>query len=170
MGGNHEYSLKVKNLALLAKWHWRFLDNEEALWKEVISEFYGPLHDRIRSNQLGNSSWNSIMEVNDYIETLGVGLKSSFYKSIANGYSSLFWETSLSAAGAKFKQLFPRLFAQEVDKSTLFKDRWKFESNSWIGSWCWRSNLRGRIVDELRNLEELLHNMSLKESGVDSWI
>ena len=47
-------SMRLKNLALLAKWHWRFINKEDALWKDVISEFYGT--DVLkRPNQLGNS-------------------------------------------------------------------------------------------------------------------
>ena len=41
-GGLNIQSLKIKNLALLAQWHWRFINDGEALWKDLIAEFYGP--------------------------------------------------------------------------------------------------------------------------------
>ena len=96
-GGLNIQSLKIKNLALLAKWHWRYINKEEALWKEVISEIYGnEIHKR--PNLMGNIVWNAISEVNDIIEQLGVGLNSFFIKSIANGSTSPFWDLKTCAA------------------------------------------------------------------------
>nr|GEX84742.1 RNA-directed DNA polymerase, eukaryota, reverse transcriptase zinc-binding domain protein [Tanacetum cinerariifolium] len=34
-------SLLTKNLGLIGKWKWRFLSEEDALWREVIQNFYG---------------------------------------------------------------------------------------------------------------------------------
>ncbi|KAJ9549873.1 hypothetical protein OSB04_022416 [Centaurea solstitialis] len=168
-GGLNIQSLKIKNLALLAKWHWRLINKEEALWKDVIAEFYGnDVHKR--PNQMGNSVWNAISEANDSIEQLGVGLNSSFLKVITNGSSAPFWSLQVCAAGPKLKDLFPRLFAQEVNKGALFRERWIFNANSWIGNWCWRSDIRGRTSSELADLEELLRNLGVKETGEDSWI
>ncbi|KAJ9543814.1 hypothetical protein OSB04_023521 [Centaurea solstitialis] len=167
-GGLNIQSLKFMNLALLAKWHWRFLDNGEALWKEVILEIYGsdPL---TRPIHMGSSAWNAILEVNDTIEKMGVGLQSAFHKSIANGSLSTFWDVKVTAAGPKIRDMFPRLFAQETNKDVPFKDRWILRESSWIGKWEWRSVIRGKTLTELRDLEKLLENMNLKESGEDSW-
>ena len=134
----------------------------------MIAEFYGS--DVLsRSNSMGNSVWNSILAVNDTIEDLGVGLKSSFQKCIANGSCSLFWDIKATAGAPKLKELFPRLFAQEINKEAPFKDRWRFNVNSWTRNWCWRSDIRGRTQAELIEMEGLLGNMNFKEAGEDSW-
>ncbi|PWA59083.1 RNA-directed DNA polymerase, eukaryota, Reverse transcriptase zinc-binding domain protein [Artemisia annua] len=41
MGGLGVGSLLAKNLGLIGKWKWRFLNEKEALWRKVIKEFYG---------------------------------------------------------------------------------------------------------------------------------
>ena len=103
-------SMRLKSLALRAKWHWRLINKKDALWKDVISEFYGADVQK-RSNQMGTSVWNAISETNENIEQLGVGLNFSFHKTIANGSPSPFWELKTCAAGPKLRELFPRLFA-----------------------------------------------------------
>jgi len=32
--------VRIVNISLLAKWRWRFLQNDVALWKEVLVEKY----------------------------------------------------------------------------------------------------------------------------------
>ncbi|GKA63444.1 RNA-directed DNA polymerase, eukaryota, reverse transcriptase zinc-binding domain protein [Tanacetum coccineum] len=41
LGGLGVGSLHAKNLSLLAKWKWRYLTEENALWLMVIKQFYG---------------------------------------------------------------------------------------------------------------------------------
>ncbi|KAJ9560860.1 hypothetical protein OSB04_006020 [Centaurea solstitialis] len=168
-GGLNIQSLKVKNLALLAKWLWRFLTTGDALWKSVIMELHGSLEKNPRPETDLSSPWKTIMKVNDEIENLGVELLSGFFRSTANGSPMTFWDLNWSASGPKLKEIFPRLYAKEVNKNIPFKDRWKCTSNKWHGSWEWRSSLRGRTLADLKNLEDLLNNMNFKTEGNDSW-
>jgi len=41
-GGLGVRDIRVVNISLLAKWRWRLLNGENALWKEVLIEKYGP--------------------------------------------------------------------------------------------------------------------------------
>ncbi|KEH34551.1 hypothetical protein MTR_3g063130 [Medicago truncatula] len=41
-GGLGVRDVRILNVRLLAKWKWRLLDGEEALWKNVLVEIYGP--------------------------------------------------------------------------------------------------------------------------------
>ncbi|KAJ9561660.1 hypothetical protein OSB04_006820, partial [Centaurea solstitialis] len=64
-GGFGIGSLRAHNIALLAKWWWRFKTEEKALWRQVIVAFYG------RSGRLGEENgglskrgaWGSIATV-----------------------------------------------------------------------------------------------------------
>jgi hypothetical protein len=50
-GGLGVRDIKLDNISLLAKWKWRLLDEEPALWKEVLEDKYGPsvsLRSRLR--------------------------------------------------------------------------------------------------------------------------
>jgi hypothetical protein len=40
-GGLGVRSIKAKNLSLLGKWRWRFLNEKDTLWRKVISKIHG---------------------------------------------------------------------------------------------------------------------------------
>ncbi|MCH96738.1 RNA-directed DNA polymerase (Reverse transcriptase), partial [Trifolium medium] len=42
-GGLGVRDVRMINISLLAKWRWRLLNNDEAVWKEVIRSKYGDL-------------------------------------------------------------------------------------------------------------------------------
>ncbi|GKD90205.1 hypothetical protein Tco_1365712, partial [Tanacetum coccineum] len=46
------------------------------------------------------------------------------------------------------KLYFPRLYALETNKETKVKDRWVMSNGSGSNSWNWRSQPRGRALDD----------------------
>ncbi|KAJ9561194.1 hypothetical protein OSB04_006354 [Centaurea solstitialis] len=169
-GGLGITSLRVKNDALLSKWIWRFYTEAGAVWKDVISEFYGA-DGGFQSNSIATakSTWASIVNNSSSLILSGQNFLSSFKKSIAKDSDSLFWKDETVGGGVKLKDVFPRLYALESDKNARFKDRWKFTNDSWSGSWNWRTNLRGRSVGALIDLESRLTNMQIRVTGSDKW-
>ena len=96
---------------------------------------------------------------------------STFNKIIVNGSNSLFWNNKDAGGGVTLKDRFPRLYALEKEKKKAkFKDRWSFNNGSWIGSWDWRSDLRGRSIGSLNDMEAFLSNNQFNVSGQDKWI
>lgn len=72
-------SLAAKNLALLAKWWWRFQTEKDKLWAPLISSIYG------ESARLGSSPsaglrgiWSDIIHVGKLIEDTGIGFANHF--------------------------------------------------------------------------------------------
>jgi len=54
-GGIGIKDVRVMNVCLLAKWRWRLLDEENALWKDVLEEKYGPCKECLLEG--GGTSW-----------------------------------------------------------------------------------------------------------------
>ncbi|XP_024630578.1 uncharacterized protein [Medicago truncatula] len=54
-GGMGIKDVRVMNVCLLAKWRWRLLDEENALWKDVLEEKYGPCKECLLEG--GGTSW-----------------------------------------------------------------------------------------------------------------
>ena len=63
-GGLGVRNLSLINIALLCKWNWRYPNEREALWRQVISQKYGEddggWHSREVSERFGVGLWKSI--------------------------------------------------------------------------------------------------------------
>ncbi|KAJ9535108.1 hypothetical protein OSB04_un001812 [Centaurea solstitialis] len=169
-GGLGVTSFKIKNDALLSKWIWRFLSSKDAIWKDVIAEFYGPDGGLFSSSPLsGKSTWAAIVNGCRDLQVAGQTLIASFSKTIAKDSQSLFWEDLAIGQGSKLKDIYPRLYALEKNKNACFKERWILVNGSWCGAWDWKSIIRGRSLDDLQSLENQLSSMSFNMSGQDFW-
>ncbi|WMV11771.1 hypothetical protein MTR67_005156 [Solanum verrucosum] len=89
-GGLGIKNLKLQNESLLKKWLWRYTEERNALWKEVIIAKYGELNPwctEITTEPYGVGAWRSIrnlwsqMETNLYIK-VGSGSKTKFWKDV----------------------------------------------------------------------------------------
>ena len=87
-GGLGIGSLRTHNLALLAKWWWRFKTEEDLLWKKVVTAIHGP------SGKLGESSkvgvWARIANLNKDFENANFPLNTLFSRKLGNGDKTLF--------------------------------------------------------------------------------
>ncbi|PWA94261.1 hypothetical protein CTI12_AA061190 [Artemisia annua] len=80
LGGLGVGSLRAKNLALLAKWQWRFLNEKDGVWNKVISSFYGPQggFSSVSGLRLRKGVWQNILNIGGAIDALGISFRQSF--------------------------------------------------------------------------------------------
>lgn len=91
-GGLGVANLKAKTLALLSKWQWRFLNEGNNIWKEVIWEFYGPEGGFSNPSAITyNFIWASIIKALNQLMEIRIDTNSSYVKIIARGSKSSFW-------------------------------------------------------------------------------
>ncbi|GKD01133.1 hypothetical protein Tco_1171407 [Tanacetum coccineum] len=69
--------------------------------------------------------------------------------------------------GSRLKDIFPRLYALELDKSSKVTDRWKLLNDVWGGNWSWRLPSRGRVIEGLSSLVSLIGNLAQPDVGMD---
>lgn len=149
--------MKSKNYGLLGKWKWSYFIEKNALWRKVITELHGSKAG-FNSNDhrnLRTGVWKKIVKCCHNIDSIGVPFGKSIIRKVGGGSETKFWTDSWCEAGIKLKDLFPRLFALEVEKNCLVSDRWHFCNDIWCGSWNWRFEPRGRATSDLEVLTNI---------------
>ncbi|GJS77191.1 hypothetical protein Tco_0727072 [Tanacetum coccineum] len=113
MGGLGVGSLLAKNIGLLGKWKWRFLTENDALWRPVIKEFYGECggFGSLARSRGPNGIWCDIIKAVEDIERIDPSFKRSFHIKVSNGANVSFWKDPWCENGTRLMDLFPRLYA-----------------------------------------------------------
>ncbi|XP_071739167.1 uncharacterized protein [Rutidosis leptorrhynchoides] len=171
-GGLNIGSLIAKNLALLGKWWWRFKTGHTSFWTKDISSIYGLGGGLDFTNSFrcprGGSTWYNIYKAGVAIDKLVITFSSSFAKEVGNGESIKFW-SDIWIGSSSLMESYSRLYALESDKQVLVKDRIVQSGENWSLNWNWIRSPRGRAIEELEVLENLLSNVRLSNSSRDKW-
>jgi hypothetical protein len=98
VGGLGVRDVSVVNLSLLAKWRWRLLGTNNAIWKVVLLERYGPkVEDLIEDGESvwpRNASrwWKDVVSLTKGVE--GDWFNVEVNRCVRNGSSTSFWKTA----------------------------------------------------------------------------
>nr|GEV99816.1 retrotransposon protein, putative, Ty1-copia subclass [Tanacetum cinerariifolium] len=170
-GGLGVGSIKAKNLSLLGKWRWRFLNDKEALWRKVISKMYGSGggFDVIRGFRQKSSIWVSIIGSCSELNEFQISLSSLIVKKNSNGRQTLFWKDTWLKDIGPLKFRFPRLYALELNKDCFIADRCSKIDDIWQRNWAWRRLLTGRALSDLSSLNVLIFGLVLDCATKDKW-
>nr|GEU93941.1 RNA-directed DNA polymerase, eukaryota [Tanacetum cinerariifolium] len=140
-GGLGVSSFHALNRALLLKWVWRFISQDGSLWFRVIQALYEPY---IVSHPVNlSSNWFSI------VRELHLLTDKGFY---------------FLSGDKSFQDLFPRLFALELDKEVLVADKMK----AVVGHSFRRPVRAGSEHQQMVDLNSLMESVSLPQSH-DRW-
>ncbi|GKC00637.1 hypothetical protein Tco_0986773 [Tanacetum coccineum] len=124
-GGLGVGSIKAKNLSLLGKWRWRFLNEKDALLWKVISKIYdsdGGFDVRMGSGQK-SSIWGSIIGSCSELNQIDISLSNLIVKKISSGRQTLFWNDIWLKDIGPLKFHFPRLYALDLNKKNILLPR-----------------------------------------------
>lgn len=119
--------MKLRNLAMLSKWGWRFMQESEALWRNVITSIHGEDHFQWHTirKEVANlrSPWISISRQWQKIEALAI------FK-VGDGRRITFWSDPW-IENLPLKVRFPRLFKLALKPTGTVADHWDPSSSSW---------------------------------------
>ena len=88
-GGLGVSSYYALNRALLLKWVWRFVSQEDSLWFRVIQAIHG---SRIDSHSFHSSSlWSFILKEMHVLKNRGFDFLEKCSKRVGNGSNTIFW-------------------------------------------------------------------------------
>ncbi|GKD86907.1 RNA-directed DNA polymerase, eukaryota, reverse transcriptase zinc-binding domain protein [Tanacetum coccineum] len=165
-GGLGVSSFFVLNHALLFKWIWHFISSESSLWSRVIKAIYGDLGSLDTPSSFHRrSTWLDIIREVRSLSSKGIDLISFAKRKVGNGEHTLFWKDHWLANSA-LENLYPRLYASELDKSIKVAD--KLRDSSLVDSF--RRQPRGGIEEnQLRLLNANISGILLPNSN-DRWI
>ncbi|KAL5698251.1 hypothetical protein ACHQM5_029316 [Ranunculus cassubicifolius] len=147
------------NVSLLTKWLWKFKDNDNCLWKTIISEKFGRdiggWYSKCNAGPIKKSLWRGILKCNAFF-------KHCTNVVTGNGASTSFWHNHWVGSDSLSKQ-FPNLFSCSRRPQMLVKDCFSAESNSW------NLQLKRRLTDteisEASQLMQMLESVNIGEQG-----
>ncbi|KAJ9539578.1 hypothetical protein OSB04_026084 [Centaurea solstitialis] len=170
-GGLAIGSLSTMNQALLAKWWWRSLSENGALWLKVIKSVYGAcggLDGRGGSGRGGSSVWGHVLGVVKELDETGLNFSGSFRRVVGEGKETSFWMDRWIGNSNLFSA-FPRLARLELNLETNIAGKGSWVGDAWVWNWSWRRCPRGREVGELEELENLLSGWYPVRGREDKW-
>nr|GEW25391.1 RNA-directed DNA polymerase, eukaryota, reverse transcriptase zinc-binding domain protein [Tanacetum cinerariifolium] len=158
LGVSNFYAL---NRALLLKWVWRFISQDGSLWFRVIQVLYGPSTVSHPVNL--SSNWCSIVHELHLLTDKCFDFLSHCKKRIGGRNETHFWYDKW-IGDKSLQDLFPRLFALELDKEVLVADKMK----AVVGHSFRRPVRAGSEHQQMVDLNSLLESVSLSQSH-DRW-
>ncbi|GKC31773.1 RNA-directed DNA polymerase, eukaryota [Tanacetum coccineum] len=159
-GGLGVSSFYALNRALLFKWVWRFLSQDNSLWYRVISAIHGVNCQHLAAY---NSTWSTIIKEINFLKDKGIDLIAHCKIRVGNGIRTSFWN-DLWIGESILKLSFPRLYALEDNKDSSVADK----INDSITS-SFRRFVRGGVESfQLDHLKVLLEPVILSNME-DRW-
>lgn len=169
-GGLGVKNLKIQNLALLAKWWWRFSNDKDSLWVRVIRRKYnldqGRWLPHLPASGQISSIWTDICSIGNASSSIGPIIQEGFKVQVGSGQETLFWEVGWLGDVA-LKEVYPRLYLISTQKGQVVRN---MMVEGGVGRW---NLIFGRRLYDWEKLqkEELLqrlHDIVLDPSKQDS--
>jgi hypothetical protein len=170
-GGLGVRDMRMVNFSLLAKWRWRLIQPDQALWKEVLCCKYGNQINYLLNP--GENCWPSYasrwwLDVVSLEGVVGVNwFNTEVVRKVGNGENTRFWLDHWVGNEA-LCLTYPRLFLISSQKDATGREVWMdgVEGGSW--NLLWRRNL---FVWEEGLFQSLLGEVEgwVKTVSVDSW-
>ncbi|KAJ0429079.1 hypothetical protein HanRHA438_Chr17g0811421 [Helianthus annuus] len=165
MGGLGLQHLKDVNTTLLAKWGWRYKNEQGSLWVKVINALHDGKSDWdfLPVKKAYGGVWSSIVSVINRPLFDNIQLRNLCKGVVGRGDNILFWLDPW-LVDVPLKEKFPALFKLEIVKNCSVLDRLGGE-----GLWLWRHDPDS--IEELvewSSLRSLVASVSLS-SGSDKW-
>ncbi|RVX20623.1 putative ribonuclease H protein [Vitis vinifera] len=168
-GGLGVKSLSLLNKTLLAKWNWRFANEREALWNQVIRGKYGEARGGWCSREVreahGLGLWKGIR-----VDWKLVSDRMAFI--VGNGKRVSFWRDRWCGE-SPLCMTFPSLFALTVEKEAWVADIWDPLAEGGWGGWnpCFLRAFNDWEVEEAERFMERIQSKRVIEDVEDtvSW-
>ncbi|GJV88518.1 RNA-directed DNA polymerase, eukaryota [Tanacetum coccineum] len=161
-GGLGVSSFYALNGALLFKWVWRYISQDNSLWARVISSIHGSkFQDLVLSP---SSLWISIVREVRVLKSRAVDLVSYCKKRVGNRLRTSFWE-EVWIGDNSLSSVFPRIFALENNKSCSVADKLH---DGLVRSL--RRQVRGGVESQQLSLLHDLISSTLLSNVEDRWV
>ena len=172
LGGVGCGNILHRNLALMFKWVWRYINEPTALWRKVIELKYGyrlsfQAHDLITPSSGG--PWRSMCSHLLKNPLASAALKTFIRRKVGNGLKTFFWLDKW-AGPRPFNLIFPRLYSIATNKQAKVRDYGYWDGSRWIWNFSWARSFRPRDEEEWGNLLSHLNNVYLSLDNEDSHV
>ncbi|KAL7606993.1 hypothetical protein Lser_V15G19826 [Lactuca serriola] len=123
--------LESFNQALMYKWRWRFLNNQNLLWVKIINSCYGEDGGFMlaSSTRVNNYVWMGIVKSFWDLHNRGIIPFDSVCRKVGDGGNTKFWVDNWCGS-ISLRARFPRLFDVARNKDAYVKDY--LVNNQWL--------------------------------------
>jgi len=171
-GGLGVGDLEKKNAALLFKWWWRFINEEDMLWKKVIQSIHREGHGLIPTCSANRSTgpWQTIKRLITDKQPLSLKIMQNLQVEVGNGERTKFWEDKWLQEGA-LMSLYPQLYSISSQQKTVVANMGWYEGSMWKWVFVWTKELtqeEGREVERMLSKIEK-HNPVQNKEDVLLW-
>jgi hypothetical protein len=160
------------NISLLAKWRWKLLNDDHAIWKDVLKSKYG--NAVVGKVELGDDHkpWFASLWWRD-ICSIGSNLNHNWFaeavsKILGNGLKTRFWN-DIWAGEVPLQTRFPRLFSISNQKNSLVAEVVNLDVDGGRWNLLWRRRLFEWEKDLENDLLVLINPIWPLSNDVDRW-
>ena len=171
LGGLNCGNLFHRNLSLLFKWVWRFLNEPDALWRNVVQAKYGyvpSLIPHLLTAASRGGPWRSICAGVTNFPTTRDMLRSHIKRIVGNGTNTYFWH-EIWLGEAPLKTRFPRLFSITKQPNSSIAALGHWDGPKWMWDFLWTREFRPQDRCEWVQLNADLNNIVLSTRSEDSY-
>ncbi|RVW89101.1 putative ribonuclease H protein [Vitis vinifera] len=147
-GGLGVRRLTTLNRALLCKWNWRFANEREALWRQVIGRKFGEeqggWYTREVREGFGVGLWKEIRKE-------GALLQNKVVFSVGNGRRVKFWNDNW-CGNFSLSNLFPSLYAFASIKEAWLEELWDHSGDEGVWNPSFSRSFNDWEVEEVERL------------------
>ncbi|KAL9997323.1 putative reverse transcriptase zinc-binding domain-containing protein [Helianthus debilis subsp. tardiflorus] len=169
-GGMGFGSLKEANMAMMAKWWWRFKVDRRGLWRRVIWSLHSNARawNYIPAKMTMPGPWKQLAKVYIDTEGLGVDIVPLFRGKPGLDSQITFWKEAW-LFDMPLSRKFPNLYELETQKNVIVGKRVQTVDNVNTVSFGWNRNPAGQVEEsELNELVDAIGHFSFG-SGLDTW-
>ncbi|KAJ9562123.1 hypothetical protein OSB04_007283 [Centaurea solstitialis] len=169
-GGLGIGSIRALNLALLAKWWWRYKTEKEALWRKTIAALHGDSGNlgSDRNTEKRKGTWGFIANIDKDLEGYNIPLEGLFQRNLGSGTDVKFWLDEWCGR-ERLADRFPRLAALDENRNCSLAERISISEDGVVFKGCWRRRLReGRETEEVNTIADLCKNVPIGD-GDNRW-
>ncbi|KAL4573885.1 hypothetical protein LXL04_020706 [Taraxacum kok-saghyz] len=132
-------SLQHLNKALIAKWIWRFVNEDKAVWVNILKSIHGENCLNIDLTDVGfNSNWRDLLK-----HLKDPDIRKIIKRKCGNGDETSFWKDPWISEQLLMEK-FLRLYNMEEEKLCTVADRIRNQEINWNRK---MENLRGRLEE-----------------------
>jgi hypothetical protein len=172
-GGLGVKDIRIVNVSLLTKWRWKLLQNDPALWKDVIFAKYGAgcmskaNYNGIPGGAMASSWWKDICALEDFVQSKK-WLSEALVRKVNNGASTFFWSHAWNGV-LSLAEVYPRLYSLSIQKEATIADLAVVSDNQIGWNLRWRRCLFSWEEDLLLCFLQSLEQTRLN-SNSDLWL
>jgi hypothetical protein len=138
LGGLGVRDIRAVNISLLAKWRWRLLGDDNAMWKDVLKSKYGVNVTGIVKPWFSSVWWKDICSIGTNIDTNW--FSEGAVKHVGRGNQTKFWY-NVWAGSVSLQERFPHLFSISIQKNSTVADLRVLEGGVAHWNLLWRRRL-----------------------------